>query len=132
MGPWYQALEKPAFNPPDWLYAPAWTVIYGLCVLAAVFGWRASRTSKVRAWLMTLFFFNAALNILWSALFFTFRRPDWALAQVITLWLSVLALVVFFARFSPRSSALLLPYLAWVSFAAYLNYQIVVLNGPFS
>ncbi|MEM8772436.1 MAG: TspO/MBR family protein [Pseudomonadota bacterium] len=131
VGPWYRNLEKPSFNPPDWLFAPAWTVIYALAVIAAVTGWRRTRTSAERALLISLFFVNAVLNVLWSALFFTVKRPDWALAEVATLWLSVLALIVFFLRFSKISALALAPYLLWVAFAGYLNLAIVKLNGPF-
>lgn len=131
IGPWYQSLNKPALNPPDWLFAPAWTIIYACAVIAAVKAWPAMRTNAERAWLVSLFFFNAVLNILWSALFFTLRRPDWALAEVVVLWLSVLALMVFFWRRSQFASWALLPYLFWVAFAAYLNVKIVKLNGPF-
>ena len=132
IGPWYQNLKKPALNPPNWVFAPAWTIIYALAVIAAVSGWRAARTSAERAWLVSLFFINAILNILWSALFFTVKRPDWALAEVVTLWLSVLALMLLVQRFSRTATAVLAPYLTWVSFAAYLNYGVVRLNGPFS
>ena len=131
VGPWYQSLVKPALNPPDWLFAPAWTLIYGICVAAAVWAWRDSQTSGQRAWTLTLFFFNAVLNIAWSFIFFTLRRPDWAMAEVIVLWVSVLALIVLFFGFSRRASLILIPYLAWVSFAAYLNYETVILNAPF-
>jgi len=131
VGPWYQSLEKPGLNPPDWVFAPAWTLIYALCVAAAAVGWRKARNFNDRALLIILFFINALFNIAWSFLFFTLQRPDWALAEVAMLWLSVLVLIVFFARFSSGSSALLLPYLVWVSFAAYVNFQIVALNAPF-
>ena len=131
IGPWYEGLTKPSLNPPNWLFAPAWTLIYALAVIAAVKGWRMARTNSDRAWLLSLFFINAVLNILWSFLFFTMRRPDWALAEVATLWLSVLVLIVFLFRLSKTASGVLLPYLAWVSFAAYLNFDIVRLNGPF-
>lgn len=132
IGPWYRALEKSPLTPPDWLFGPAWTLIYALAAAAAVFGWRAAGDNRRRSWLLSLFFCNAVLNILWSLLFFTVKRPDWALAEVATLWLSVLALIVFHLKFSPRSSLLLAPYLAWVSFAAYLNVEIVRLNAPFA
>lgn len=131
VGPWYEELKKPALNPPNWLFAPAWTVIYALAVTAAVKGWRATRTSRERALLLSLFFINAVLNVLWSFLFFSAQRPDWAMAEVATLWLSVLALIVFLARISRIASLALVPYLAWVAFAAYLNAGIVGLNGPF-
>lgn len=131
IGPWYEGLTKPPLNPPDWLFGPAWTLIYALAVIAGVKGWRAARTSRDRAWLLSLFFINAVLNILWSFLFFTVKRPDWALAEVATLWLSVLVLIIFLFRLSKTASGVLVPYLAWVSFAAYLNVDIVRLNGPF-
>ncbi len=130
-GAWYRGLAKSPLTPPDWVFAPAWTLIYALAVVAAVLGWRAMRSTRERAWLVSLFFVNALLNVAWSAVFFTARRPDWALAEVITLGLSVLALVVFLAPRSPRSSALLVPYLVWVGFASYLNLEVVRLNGPF-
>jgi len=130
-GPWYRGLAKSALTPPDWAFAPAWTVIYALVVVAAVWGWRAMDTARDRAWLISLFFANAVLNVAWSGVFFTLRRPDWALAEVGTLWLSVLALVVFLWPRERRAGALLVPYLLWVSFAAYLNLEIVRRNGPF-
>ncbi|MEO1137617.1 MAG: TspO/MBR family protein [Pseudomonadota bacterium] len=131
IGPWYEGLTKPVLNPPNWVFGPAWTIIYALAVLAAVTGWRATKTNRDRAWLISLFFVNAVLNILWSALFFTMRRPDWAFAEVITLWLSVLALVVFLGRLSKTAGAAMVVYLLWVTFAAYLNFGIIQLNGPF-
>lgn len=130
-GTWYETLDKSPLTPPNWVFAPAWTLIYASCVIAAVLGWRQAQTSKARARLITLFFFNAVFNVLWSFLFFTLQRPDWALAEVAMLWLSVAALIVFFFNVSKVSSLILAPYLLWVSFAAYLNYQVVVLNGPF-
>ncbi len=85
IGPWRETLEKPALNPPNWVFGLAWTISYALAVLAAITGWRATKTSADRAWLLSLFFINAMLNILWSAFFFTLKRPDWALAEVATL-----------------------------------------------
>lgn len=131
IGPWYEALDKPVWNPPDWLFAPVWTVIYALTVVAAVRGWHAATDNRARSWLLSLFFINALLNVLWSALFFTAERPDWALAEVITLWVSVLALVLFLGRLDRRAGLLLVPYLVWVGFAGWLNAAIVTLNGPF-
>lgn len=131
IGPWYRDLEKAAVNPPDWVFGPAWTIIYGLCVVAAVDGWRSLKTSRERAWLISLFFINAVLNVLWSAVFFTFKRPDLALAEVATLWLSVLSLMIFLSRGGRRGAVYLLPYLVWVAFAAYLNLRTVQLNAPF-
>jgi tryptophan-rich sensory protein len=132
VGPWYRELAKSPLTPPDWVFGPAWTVIYALAVLSAVSGWRAVRTSRDRSLLLSLFFVNGVLNVLWSAFFFAARRPDWALAEVAVLWLSVLSLIVFLRPRAPRAAVLLLPYLAWVSFAAYLNVEVVRRNGPFA
>lgn len=128
---WYRGLEKSALTPPDWAFAPAWTVIYALAALSAAIGWRDARSQRDKSLLTILFFINALLNIAWSAAFFTLKRPDWALAEVATLWISVLVLIVFLSRFSRTAGLLLLPYLIWVAFAAWLNYRVALLNGPF-
>jgi translocator protein len=131
IGPWYAALKKPSWQPPNWAFGPVWTTIFACAVIAAVLGWRAASTDQERVLIVVLFAVNAVLNILWSVLFFSMRRPDWAMIEVIMLWLSILALIVFFWRFSPWSSYLLAPYLLWVSIASYLNLTILRLNGPF-
>ncbi len=128
---WYRGLEKSSLNPPDWVFAPAWTIIYMLAALAAAAGWRVMHSSAERAWLVCLFFFNALLNIGWSGVFFTLRRPDWAMAELIALWISVALLILLLGRRSRGAAALLIPYLCWVSFAGWLNYKVVALNGPF-
>lgn len=131
IGPWYRALEKSALNPPDWAFAPAWTLIYALAAAAAVVGWRAARRNADRALVVSLFAINALLNVLWSFFFFAMKRPDFALAEVATLWLSVLALIIFFTRLAPKAALILAPYLAWVTYAAHLNFEVVRLNPPF-
>jgi len=131
LSPWYYALRKPSWQPPDWLFGPAWTLILGLAALSAFLAWRNAPDSFSRLLVAGLFIVNGALNLLWSPLFFKLQRPDWALIEVPFLWLSILAPIVLLARFSPASSLLLLPYLAWVSFAAFLNLTIVRLNGTF-
>ncbi len=131
IGPWYQSLNKPSWQPPDWLFGPAWTIIFALAALSAIFAWRDARSDRDREWIITVFAINGTLNVLWSALFFRMHRPDWALMEVALLWLSILVPIIVFARYSKVASALLLPYLAWVTFAAFLNLEIVRLNGPF-
>jgi tryptophan-rich sensory protein len=132
IGPWYYSLHKSSLNPPDWAFGPAWTLIYALCALSGVIAWRQARTVEQRRLVLVLFAINALLNIFWSELFFSFRRPDWAFTEVAPFWLSVLALIVFLRPISHRASWLLLPYLAWVAFAGYLNWAVVDLNGPFT
>jgi translocator protein len=132
LGTWYASLQKPAWQPPDALFGPAWTLIFGLCTLAGYLAWRNARDRREREWIIALFALNGFLNVLWSGLFFRYRRPDWAFAEVWLLWLSILLLIVVLARYSKLAGVLLIPYLGWVSFAAILNFAIVQLNGPFA
>jgi translocator protein len=131
LSPWYYALKKPTWQPPDWLFGPAWTVILGLASLAAFLAWHNAPDRSSRILIIGLFAANAVFNIAWSPLFFMLRRPDWALSEVPFLWLSILAPIVLLAPFARTASLLLVPYLLWVSFAAVLNLTIVRLNRPF-
>ena len=131
IGPWYRNLRKPRLQPPDWLFGPAWTIILALAAYSAGLAWNASADPAMRTRVVMLFGFNAVCHFLWSPLFFKFRRPDWALVEVVFLWASLVALVIGLAPISRTASLLILPYLAWVSFATWLNYTIVRLNGPF-
>jgi tryptophan-rich sensory protein len=131
IGPWYQALHKPAWQPPDWLFGPVWTTIFVLTACSAVLAWRHA-AGPGRSRIAQLFGLNLMLNVGWSLLFFRLRRPDFALIEVLALWASVLVLVVWTWTCSRTASALLLPYLAWVSFAAFLNLTLVRLNSPFA
>lgn len=131
VGAWYRALRKPSWNPPDWAFGPAWTVILGLAAWAGVLAWNGAPDSAGRWRVGVLFGVNMALHFLWSPLFFLLKRPDWALGEAVLLWLSVLALVVGTAPFSALAPWLLAPYLLWVAFAVVLNIAIVRLNAPF-
>ena len=131
IGPWYYGLTKPWFQPPDWLFGPAWTVIFALAALSGVWAWEAAPPLRAWARILALFTINGILNVLWSALFFTLHRPDWALGEVPALWLSILGLIVTIWPHSRRAALLLLPYLVWVAFAAVLNLAVARLNGPF-
>ena len=131
VGAWYAALRKPAWNPPNWLFGPAWTLILGLAAWAGVLAWTQAPDAAARWRIGGLFGVNMVLHALWSPLFFTFRRPDWALVEAHLLWLSVWALVLGLAPYSALAPWLLLPYLLWVAFAIALNATIVRLNFPF-
>lgn len=131
-GPWYQNLHKPPWQPPDWLFGPAWTLIFALATASAVYAWRDAQNRVQRDWVIVLFALNGFLNVLWSTLFFTLRRPDWALIEVVFLWASILLPMIVFWRFARAATLYLVPYLVWVSFAAFLNLTVVRLNGPFS
>jgi len=131
IGPWYYALKQPAWKPPDAAFGVIWTLIFTLCAISGALAWRAADTRALRQRVAMLFGANALLNMLWSALYFKLQRPDWALIEVAFLWLSIAALIVGLWRLSRWASALLLPYLAWVSVASALNLATVQLNGPF-
>ncbi len=131
IGPWYRALIKPAWTPPDWAFGAIWTAVFSLTAIAGVIGWRRIGTAATREWMIGLFALNGFLNVLWSLLFFRLQRPDWALVEVAFLWLSIAGLIAFFLRRAPVAALLLVPYLVWVSTAALLNLQVVQLNGRF-
>ena len=120
IGPWYANLRKPGLQPPNWLFGPAWTVILGLAAWSAVTAWNAAADDAARASVVILFGTKALVHLLWSPLFVRLRRPDWALIVVVGL-----------RPISEFASWLIVPYLAWVSFAAWLNWAIVRLNRPF-
>jgi tryptophan-rich sensory protein len=128
LGPWYQSLRQPAWKPPDAWFGPGWTVIFACAAASAATAWRDVRDRPSRERVVVLFTANAFFNLLWSALFFRFQRPDWALYEVAFLWLSILVLIVYLARKSRPASLILLPYLAWVTFAGALNAAVVSLN----
>ena len=131
IGPWYLSLKNPQWKPPDWLFGPAWTVIFALAAASGVAAWRAAPDRASREWLLALFVLNGFLNVFWSLLYFRLKRPDWALMEVGFLWLSVLVLMLVLGRYSRKATWLLLPYLLWIAFASVLNWATVQLNGAF-
>lgn len=128
---WYYNLRKPSWQPPDWLFGPAWTLIFICEATAAVIGWHAITSHVLLALFVFLLIANGMLNILWSYFFFKIRRPDYAQTEVPFLWLSILLPMILLFIYVGNAWVFLLPYLLWVSFAAYLNRTIVRLNAPF-
>lgn len=125
---WYPTLNKPAWNPPAWVFAPVWTTLYVVMAVAAWLVWKkAPRGSGVR-FALVLFFVQLALNCLWSFLFFGARSPGWALVDIVALHATLAVTTWAFFNHSRWAGALMLPYLAWVSFAAFLNFTIWQLN----
>jgi len=127
IGPWYRALVKPSWQPPDWLFGPVWTTIFILAAVSAALAWRAAGETQ-RRMVVILFVTNGILNVGWSLLFFHLKRPLLAGLEVILLWASIVALIWYVQRFSRTAAWLLVPYLLWVSFATVLNWTIVALN----
>lgn len=123
-GEWYQSLDKPVFNPPNWVFGPVWTVLY---VMIAVAGWRTwSRTRTGGA--MTAWWLQLGLNFLWSPLFFTAQSPGVALIVVVSMLAAILAFIALSWNRDRLSALLFLPYAAWVAFASVLNASIWWLN----
>lgn len=125
---WYATLAKPALNPPAWIFGPVWTTLYALMGIAAFLVWRKrdSRSANIGLWIFAV---QIALNIFWSVIFFGWHSQGGAFIEVIFLWLSIAATIALFARVSKPAAWLLVPYLAWVSFAGFLNYSIWQLNS---
>ena len=131
IGQWYHNLKKPSWQPPDWLFGPAWTVILGLSGWSLYLAWMGAPSPNDKAVIGVLFAVNFLLHLAWSPLFFKLKRPDWALVENVFLWLSVLSLCVVLPAYSALAGWLNVPYIAWVSFAFLLNWKIVQLNRPF-
>lgn len=124
---WYVWLEKSTLTPPSWVFAPVWTLLYILMGIALARVWGMRKSIARRDWLV-IFWLQLFLNVVWSLLFFGLRSPDYAVVDITMLWASILALVYESSRFDRVSMYLLLPYLAWVSFASYLNAFIWLAN----
>lgn len=128
LGSWYADLRKPSWQPPGWLFGPAWTIILGLAAWSAVIAWNAADGPAQRTDVLIVFAVNGIFHLLWSPLFFKARRPDWALGEVPFLWGSLVGMIVALAKIDSFAAWLIAPYLAWVSFAWFLNWTIVRLN----
>ena len=128
IGGWYKTLAKPLWNPPDALFGPVWTTLYVLMAVAAWLIWRPAGFAAAPTPL-TLFTVQLALNVAWSWIFFGMHQPGWAFLEVLVLWLAIISTTVAFWRRSKIAACLMTPYLAWVSFAATLNFAICRMNG---
>lgn len=125
---WYQQLVKPPLTPPGWVFAPVWGLLYILMGLAFYFVLTERQTDTRRRKAAVFFCAHLALNALWSFLFFGLRSPVLALVDIVVLWVMIVLLVRLFWDIRRLAGAMLLPYLAWVSFAMFLNYGIWRLN----
>ena len=124
-GPFYAALVKPAWTPPDWIFAPVWAVLYVMIALAGWIVWRAQGFgAALWVWLVAL-----ALNAAWPWLMFGRKQINFALFDVTAMWLAIVVFIIIAWRVRRSASLLFVPYLAWVSFAAALNFAILRLNS---
>ena len=125
---WYVTLNKPSFNPPDWVFAPVWTALYILMGVAAGMVWARGFYHK---WVKTALYhfgFQLVFNALWSIVFFGFKQPFWALLVILTLLVLIILTIKWFKVVSTTAAWLMVPYLIWICFATLLNYEIWVLN----
>lgn len=138
---WYAALAKPTINPPAWIFAPVWTILFALMGIAAFLVWKNGLNRQDVKIALGIFVGQLALNTLWSIIFFGMHNPGLAFLEIIFLWLAIIWTTIVFYKTSPPSSGiwtteghgklaayLLVPYILWVSFAAYLNYSVWMLN----
>lgn len=124
---WYQEINKPSFNPPDWVFAPIWIALYMLMGIAAWRIWRKSRPKLITTSL-TVFYAQLVLNLIWSYLFFGMQRIDLALFEIVILLIVIIANTILFWRLDRQAGICFLPYIAWVTYAMILNASIWILN----
>ncbi len=128
IGTWYADLNKPSFSPPNWIFGPVWTILYALMGISAylVFskGWKNKKIKNA----VNMFSLQLILNVLWSVIFFGAKNPFLALVEITILWAAIFVTIKKFNEISKTAGNLLVPYLAWTSFAAILNLSIVLMN----
>jgi tryptophan-rich sensory protein len=125
---WYTYLNKPWFNPPNWIFGPVWTALYILIGTAFYIIWKSKKNMSEKRNAYIFYFLQLSLNALWSIVFFGLRSPPMAFLEVIFFWLSILFTIIYFSKISKIAAYLLYPYIAWVSFASILNATIILLN----
>lgn len=124
---WYTTLQKPFFNPPNWLFGPVWTLLYIMMGIAAALVWHQQERTKVKP-ALKIFGVQLSLNFAWSFLFFAWQMPLLAFIEILVLWSFILLTIRYFYAVKPLAAYLLVPYLCWVSFASVLNFSIWYLN----
>ncbi|HTL09520.1 MAG TPA: TspO/MBR family protein [Chitinophagaceae bacterium] len=126
---WFVHLQKPSWNPPNWLFAPVWSTLYLLMGIAFYLIWKSPGAGDGKRWAMIIFIVQFALNFFWSFIFFREHQMGWAFVEIIVLWIAILCTIIAFSRINKTAAWLLVPYISWVSFAAILNYTIWQLNA---
>ena len=128
IGEWYQFLNKPSFNPPNWIFGPVWTILYLMMGISLFLIWKEGLDISGVKFAIIFFIIHLLINALWSFVFFRWHSPGFAFIVIIVLWLMILISIVLFNKINPTASLLLIPYLLWVSFASVLNFSIWKLN----
>jgi translocator protein len=125
---WYQTIVKPSWNPPNWIFGPVWTTLYIMMGVALYLVWKSDSSGMLKKTAIALFSVQLVLNFFWSFIFFNQHQVSWALVEIIAMWIFILLTIFAFANVSKTAAWLLVPYIAWVSFATILNYTIWQLN----
>jgi translocator protein len=125
---WYLTVNKPTFNPPNWLFMPVWTTLYVLMGIALYLVWSSNAAEGLKRTAIILFAVQLTLNFFWSIIFFYAHQLGWAFVEIIAMWLMILLTIIWFGKISSTAAWLLVPYICWVSFASVLNYSIWKLN----
>lgn len=124
---WYAGLHKPSWNPPNWLFGPVWTTLYILMGISAALIWHSTHPKKQQA--LLIFGVQFLLNLAWTFIFFNQHQLQLAFIEIMALWIMIIFNIIVFYRIHKTAGLLLVPYLAWVSFAAFLNFTIMQLNS---
>lgn len=126
---WYASINKPSFNPPNWLFGPVWTFLYILMGISLYIIWdKDVKNKKIKNNALMIFGIQLFLNVLWSVIFFGLKSPFYAFIEIMFLWVTILFTIISFYKISKTASFLLIPYILWVSFASLLNFYVWVLN----
>ncbi len=125
---WYQTINKPSWNPPNWIFGPVWTTLYVMMGIALFLVWKEDISTELKKIAIAFFIVQLILNFFWSFIFFNQQQPGWALVEIIVMWFFILLTIFAFAQVNKTAAWLLVPYISWVSFATILNYTIWQLN----
>lgn len=125
---WYQTIQKPSWNPPNWVFGPVWTTLYIMMGIALWLVWKEDTSRELKMIAAILFGVQFILNFFWSFIFFKLEQPGFAFLEILFMWVAILATIFAFAQVNKTAAWLLVPYISWVSFAAILNFTIWRLN----
>ncbi|MGB3006227.1 MAG: TspO/MBR family protein [Chitinophagaceae bacterium] len=125
---WFQTINKPTWNPPNWIFGPVWTTLYVMMGIAFFIIWKSEIRSELKKSAIVLFAVQLVLNFFWSFIFFNQHEIGWALVEIIVMWFFILFSIFAFGNISKTAAWLMVPYISWVSFATILNYTIWQLN----
>jgi translocator protein len=125
---WYQTINKPAWNPPNWIFGPVWTSLYLLMGISLYLVWKSNTTDGTKTLAVSFFIIQLGLNFFWTIIFFNLHQTGWAVVEIMLLWVFILFTIFSFSSIHKAAPWLLVPYICWVSFAMILNYSIWQLN----